>query len=202
MRALRAALSVEDQPPGSPVAGETVAGEVVAALADAAEHGRRLGLRYRSPSGEDTERDVDPYGVVWLGRRWYLVALCHLRADLRTFRLDRICGLEPRAATFVPPLDVDCAEHVRRSIAAAGLWPVEVLLGMPLAEVRRRLPRIHAELEAHPEGVVVRVRVDDLDALARSLVGLGCPFKVHRPPELRAALRRLAAAIAQSAGAE
>ena len=40
-------------------------------------------LRYRSgASGEETERVVDPYGMVYREGRWYAVGYCHLRTDL------------------------------------------------------------------------------------------------------------------------
>ncbi len=42
----------------------------------------------------------------------------------------------------------------------------------------------------------MRCRVQDLHWLAHSLVGLGMPLVVQRPPELRDALRSLAAEVA------
>ena len=35
-------------------------------------------------------RDVDPYALVHIGGKWQLVGYCHLRNDIRHFRLDRI----------------------------------------------------------------------------------------------------------------
>ncbi len=54
-------------------------------LATAVRDGRPIAMRYAKP-GETNERVVSPLLVE--GR--YLVAYCHLRADERTFRLDRI----------------------------------------------------------------------------------------------------------------
>ena len=42
------------------------------------------------------ERDFDPYGIVFNEGYWYTTGYCHLRHDLRTFRLDRIVTLEAR----------------------------------------------------------------------------------------------------------
>ncbi len=95
------------------------------------------------------------------------------------------------------PADVDCAEYARRGIASTGRWSIEAVLHLSPAEARRRLTRIHADLDPHPDGVTLRTRVDDLDALARFLVGVGCAFQVRQPTELSTALRCLAAEIAR-----
>jgi len=64
-----------------------------------------------------------------------------------------------------------------------------------LDELRQHVPVSMATLEPEAEGVVLRCHVQDLDWIARFLVGLGCPMVVRRPPELRHALGRLAAEI-------
>ena len=54
-------------------------------------HGQQIvRLRYQSPSGDESERDFDPYGLAFSGGRWYTVGFCHLRKNLRSFRLDRV----------------------------------------------------------------------------------------------------------------
>ena len=45
-------------------------------------------------SGEQTlGRTVDPYGLVYYANCWHLIGYCHLRRDMRDFRLDRISRL-------------------------------------------------------------------------------------------------------------
>ncbi len=39
---------------------------------------------------EELERTVDPYGLLLVGDEWYLIAFCHLRRAIRTFRLSRL----------------------------------------------------------------------------------------------------------------
>jgi len=162
------------------------------ALTTAAQATRRVHLRYRA--GEDvTERDIDPYGVVHHAGRWYAVGWCHLRADVRMFRLDRIVNLEPRQDTFARPLDFDCAEYVLHSLATIPLgWAIEVLLELPIEEARQRIAPDTGTLESVRGGVVLRLQADHLDWVARLLIQVGCPFRVLQPPELRDALRGLA----------
>jgi predicted DNA-binding transcriptional regulator YafY len=171
--------------------------EVVATLGVAAQEERQVWLRYVSVREEETGRAVDPYGIVYLGGRWYVAGYCHLRGDLRTFRLDRVLAVEPRAESFIRPPNFDSLAYVEHALATIpGTWRVEVLLRVNLERARRLVPARLALLEATAEGVVLRVFADDLDWTARLLVGLGCPFEVRHPPELRDALRQLAAEVA------
>ncbi len=75
-------------------------------------------------------------------------------------------------------------------------WPVEVLLALPPEEVRRRVPAAYGTLEPAAGGTTWRCQDDDLDGVARFLIGLGCRLRVHQPPQLREALRRIAREIA------
>ncbi|MGI3783629.1 MAG: helix-turn-helix transcriptional regulator, partial [Janthinobacterium lividum] len=47
-------------------------------------------------------RRVEPFRLVPLGRRWYLVGYDLDRADWRTFRIDRISGAEGTGVPFAP----------------------------------------------------------------------------------------------------
>jgi predicted DNA-binding transcriptional regulator YafY len=183
-------------------ATEVPTSATVVALSAAAHEGRRVWLRYASAGGTETERAFDPYGLVYLIGRWYAAGHCHLRGDLRVFRLDRIRALEPRDETFARPPGFDSLAYVQETLATMpGAWRAEVLLLVTPEEARRRVPPHMATLEATPDGVLLCFYAESLDWLAREIVALDLPFVVRDPPELRAALRRLADRIAASAEA-
>jgi len=171
-------------------------------LSTAAQLTQRVWMRYRS-GNEETQRTVDPYGIVLHQGNWYAVGWCHLREDVRIFRLDRILAVEVRGVgvgvgvgvgeNFVRPLDFDPAEYVLNSMATLPFgWRIEVLLELSLDEAKRRLPPDTGTFEATKHGVLLRAHSDNLDWVARLLVYAGCPFRVLRPPELRDALRNKA----------
>jgi predicted DNA-binding transcriptional regulator YafY len=169
----------------------------------AAQQRRRIQMHYRASNDRETERALDTYGVVFYDGRWFAVGHCHLRAGLRVFRLDRVLRAELRDEQFVRPDGFDSLAYVVRSLASApGTWAVEVLLETTLDVARERVPAAMATLDPEPGGVVLRCHVQQLDWVARFLVGLECPLVVRQPPELRQALRRLAAEIAQIAERE
>jgi predicted DNA-binding transcriptional regulator YafY len=172
----------------------------VLAVGAAVHEGRRLFMRYASAASEETERRVDPYGLVHMIGRWYAPGYCHLRADLRLFRLDRIREITVLDESFARPIDFDPLAFVQEALAVApNVWHVEAVIRASLGNVREVVPPHEATLEAIDDGVVIRLNVEVLDAAARYLIGLGWPFCVRQPSELRAVLRGLAIDIAAAA---
>jgi predicted DNA-binding transcriptional regulator YafY len=153
----------------------------------------RLHIVYRAQTGDRTERDVDPYQVVYRAGRWYLVGHCHLRADLRVFRLEYIQHARALDATFAPQV-VDAIAAVERAIAQTPWrWEFAVQADAPMEALRSRMPATVATLHPQANGMVLlQGYADDLDILACTLAGLRCPLVILRPDELRDAFRALA----------
>jgi predicted DNA-binding transcriptional regulator YafY len=173
---------------------------VVLTLSAATQQERRVWMRYQAGQAEVTERAVDPYGLIFHTGFWYAVGYCHLRQDLRVFRLDRVLQAELLEEPFRRPPGFDSVDHFRRSIASMpGTWKVEVLLEMPWEEAERQVPPTMAMLERVQGGVMLSCYTQELSWLAHFLVSLRCPLVVREPPELHEALRALAAEIAQLA---
>ncbi len=174
--------------------------EIVTTLSIAAQQERRVLLRYSAWDASETERAVDLYGLVYRSGFWYAVGYCHLREDLRVFRLDRVRSVQMRDETYSRPRHFDCLEYVTRSIAMTpGQWRVEALLEVTLAEAQRIVPASLATLEETEDGVIFRCNSSNLEWISYVLVSLECPFIVLTPPELRDALRELAEKIVMMA---
>jgi hypothetical protein len=92
-------------------------------LSAAAQARQRVHLDYRSGEQQTTARDFDPYGLVWRGGRWYAVGHCHLRRDVRSFRLDRVIAVRALPASFGRPDDFDALAHLARSVATDAARP-------------------------------------------------------------------------------
>jgi predicted DNA-binding transcriptional regulator YafY len=176
-------------------AGVPVGGDTVLLLADAIRRRRRVRTAYRSFSGEKTERDLSPHGLVVHAGRWYLAAHDHGRDDLRTFRVDRMWRTAVRddGPAITAPEGFDAVAHVSRSLARVPwTWEVEVLLALPADRAAERIPPTLGELFEEEDGTLLRMRVTSLDWMASVLAGLGCPFTIRRPAELRESVRALA----------
>jgi predicted DNA-binding transcriptional regulator YafY len=180
------------------VAASAPAADVLLTLGEATHDRRRVRLEYTSWSGAASERELDPFGLVFHAGRWYVTGHDQLRGAVRTFRLDRIASVRQVGAGTAPPAGFDPVGTVVASIASVP-WAtaVEVLLHAPAEEVRARLPRTAGTLEAHPGGTLLRARAQRLDGMATMLAGLGWRFTVHSPDELRTAVRELARRLAE-----
>jgi len=175
---------------------------LVGLLSYAARICQKVHIAYRSSVGGTTERTIDPYGVVNLGRRWYVACHCHLRDDTRTFRIDRISSAVLLEERFDPPASVDSLDLVLRSIAAIpGTYQVEVWLETSLAYAQHMVSPTYGRVEEQDGGVLFRCQIDDLGNLARYIVNLGVPFRVIQPDELRAAFGHLASELTAVASA-
>lgn len=167
--------------------------KVVIALCVARMQARTVQMRYQSWRTDITERKLDPYGIVCRQGFWYVVGYCHLRTELRTFRIDRILHVEMLDETFKPPSEFDCAAFAARSLASTPVGQlVEVLLDTTLEHVECRVPAGLAVLEQTPDGVIFRCYMQHLEWVAHLLLGLECPFTIRQPPELCDAFRALA----------
>jgi predicted DNA-binding transcriptional regulator YafY len=174
------------------------AGDVVSTLGEATRASRRVRLVYDGGGGRRTQRDVDPYGLVYRRGIWYATGYCHLRRERRLFRLDRIVTATLQESTFTPPADFDPVHEVQRALATMtlpGERRVTVLLETTLAAARERISPAAGTLRATPPGqipagVVFRASGPSLEGAAAYLAGLGFPLRVLDPPALRDALRR------------
>src|SRR5689334_16988275 len=112
-----------------PLASTAPSDVVLTTVSSAAQLKRRIHLRYHPAQGEDSERDFDPYGLTYYGQKWYVVGYCHLRNDLRSFRLDRITEADLTPANFERPEHFDPLTHIIQAIATMPRkFPFEVLL--------------------------------------------------------------------------
>ncbi len=65
---------------------------------------RSIEIEYRTKREEKKQcRKIDPYGILqWCGK-WYIIGFCHLRGEIRTFRVERIIKMAHTESTFIRP---------------------------------------------------------------------------------------------------
>jgi predicted DNA-binding transcriptional regulator YafY len=194
VRAIQAVLTLDM--PSRPSSSE----ELIAHFSLAAYQHTQLWIEYQGHRSDKTERMIDVYGLVYHGGYWYAVSYCHLRQDVRSFRLDRVVQARPLETTFDAPPDFDPLGYLLQSIAnMPGTWNVEVLLKLQLREALSLIPPGVAVMEEVEGGVYLRMWAESLEWPARYLIGLRCPLTVYNPPELRDELRRVAQTIVEMA---
>lgn len=190
-----------------PVEDTGVEPELLIELGHAVRGTEQVRLDYRDRTGRDSERRLEPYRIVVLGRRWYLLAFDLDREDWRTFRLDRIHGVHRSTWRFTARADVpDPAAHVQHSVTAAPYEHLAVVrVQAPSGEVAECFPPTYGTVTelrpgGHPEGPLCRLETGagDLDVLAWYLSRLPAPFVVDSPEGLRVRLGELAGRLARA----
>jgi predicted DNA-binding transcriptional regulator YafY len=193
-------------PPGTGPPGTAPPGtEVLLALADAAQRRRPVTIAYTNWRGGASERGFDAYGLVFHAGRWYVTGRDHASGSVRTFRIDRIAsaraGEGSADGSFDVPAGFDPAAQVIAGLAAVPYaHEVSVVLHTDLAEARRRIPPSVGTLTEVPDGVRFDTRAERLAGAAQLLAGLGWPFTIERPDELKTEVRALAGRLLTQVG--
>ncbi len=171
-------------------------------VAQACRDTERLQFVYTAANGDRTERLVEPFRLVALGRRWYLVAFDLDRGDWRSFRLDRLGDPRPTGARFAPRTlpGGDAAEFVRAGIVSRQQsHRVEAEVQSPADDVRARIGQWSTVEPTSAGSCRVRMEADDLSWPALALGMVGAEFTVVSPPELGALLVEWSGRFARAA---
>lgn len=146
-----------------------------------------------------SERAFDIYALAHGNGWWYAVGYCHLRAEVRSFRVDRIVTVTLRDETYTIPADFD----------VYGVMAFEQAAGAPI-QVRMRFLRFGAEVarynrsywqtcDEQPDGTIaVTFRAPDLIWASATALSYGPLVVVEEPPELVEMMKAQAQAILEN----
>ena len=161
-------------------------------------HTVRFGYRARqSQDGASARsvREADPYGLAHVSKAWYLVAYCHLRKDIRNFRVDRMEQLTVLSRSFERPpgFKMDLRDDSQRRMVvralfdrAAADWVREARSFFAVAE------------EERGDGLLVTFKVRQEDDILDWLLSWGGRVRVLEPESLRRRIAEEAAEIVRN----
>ncbi len=179
-------------------------GEVFATLEAATRFRKRVTMTYQAAgNGMTSRRDVDPYGLVYRESAWYLVGWCHLRREVRSFRVDRIAeadmAAKPKSPDFERPPGFDVRAFVNRSPWTFATETVEdVVLRLEAEAADAANEDFGAGSEKTPDGtaVIVSFRCGNPEfAVSRVLAAKGA-IVVEKGDRLKARLAAELEAVA------
>lgn len=176
-----------------------------AILEAATQHRKRVTLRYRTAAtGVLEARDVDPYALIYRQAAWLLVGHCHLRGDIRTFRLDRMVDVQvaprPKSPDFERPPELDARAYANRSpwtFCPEPAEEIELLLGVEAAAVANEDLGAAAQREAVGDGVLVRFACGNTDYVVSRILAAKGSITVCAGDRLRARLAEELSRVAE-----
>lgn len=90
---------------------------VLAELEQAVENGISVEIDYRTGREEQPKnRMIDPYGMLYWNNKWYTIAFCHLRNEIRSFRVERILQIKFNESTFKRPEAFSAREFFMKNL--------------------------------------------------------------------------------------
>lgn len=168
-------------------------------LRRAVRENRRVSMTYHSGSSPHGEpRDIDPYALVHRTGWWYVVAYCHLRLALRTFRVDRIAELALTNQTFAIPADFDIQVYLAQEWQNIPQMKVRMRFTAQFVHLAQYARGYWESIEEQPDGsVVVTFSAPDVYAAASNALAYGPAVTVLEPPEVRLMVKNWAQAAAE-----
>jgi predicted DNA-binding transcriptional regulator YafY len=143
--------------------------------------------------GGSRVREANPYCLAyWLGA-WHLVAYCHMRQDMRNFRLDRMEVLELLPRTFTRAANFQMYQRPKEQTRNI---TVRVLFDREIARwVREGRSYFATAEEETEEGLLVTLMIRQQSDILQWLLSWGSHVKILEPDTLRERLAEEAQAM-------
>jgi predicted DNA-binding transcriptional regulator YafY len=146
-------------------------------------------ISYDSLESGKSEREVDPYALVFRRHAWYLIGFCHKRKEVRIFRINRIEKITLLSRNFVWPIDFSVEKFFASS------W--EVYQGAPTeAKIKfwGKAAKVILSGTHHPDEKITKQRdgsilysltVNGIEEISRWVLEFGENAVVLEPEELK-----------------
>jgi len=133
-----------------------------------------------------SQRGLDPYALVHRWGWWYAIGFCHVRKEVRTFRVDRIVDIALLDTTFTPAPDFNLQEHLKKETEAQPKIIARLCFEAEFATLLAGNHSYWETVEPQADGsVVVTLVAPTLEWAASTALAYGPAVEVLEPPALR-----------------
>ena len=156
-------------------------------------------LKYNSIESGISEREIEPYFMIFIERAFYFVGYCFLRKEMRTFRVDRVLKVTLTDKIFKLRKNINPKAYFRDSwgVFSGETVNVRVLMTGKAARVVQ-MGKHHPNEEikiVDDNKIEYRVTVSGTEEICRWLLGFGGDITVIEPNSLKNEVRKRAAKI-------
>ncbi len=170
---------------------ESVKPKVIEVLLNAVLDRVPVRIDYVTPAGRSSTRTIEPLKLINYQGRWYVIAFCRMRQQVRIFHSARISRIQPLGENFDPPaLDIDGLLNRSFGIFKGdGHAEAKILFTDEAAAIVKE-QRWHAsqKIEDTEEGVILTLPFSDFTELKMKILQFGSRARVLAPPDLKDAV--------------
>lgn len=150
------------------------------------EH-RSVDMNYQSSQvPHPSPRRLDPYALAHRWGWWYVIGFCHVRQEIRTFRVDRISGVTLLEKTFVRCPEFNLQTYLKNELRAQPQMTARLRFEPAFADLVAGNHAYWKTVEPKPDGSVeVTFPAPTLEWAASTTLAYGPAVEVLEPPELR-----------------
>lgn len=164
--------------------------EIINQVNDAALRKKSVEMVYFTMSRKKkSRRVVDPYRVLFYNGTFYLIGLCHVRNEVRTFALDRITMLRVTEKSFIVPGDFSLEEFLHPSFGIVRGKPQSVRVrfdaeaaGYIREKVWHQSQQVHSEKDG---SLILEMTVPVNEEVKSWVMSWGSKAEVLEPRALR-----------------
>jgi len=150
--------------------------------------GNVVRFRYQARHSEsESQRDVSPYSLAHVNNTWQLIGYCHLRHDMRVFRVSRLTELRVLAQQFDRTrYDADWQQIQLRLAAPQHPIVAKLLFDINMIRWIQEDPFFYiSERTETAAGILVTLRAPDVNAVLQWILGWGHHIRMIEPASLR-----------------
>lgn len=168
-------------------------------LYQAVRQGRQVNILYQGKQQKQASwRRINPYVLIYSWGRHYCVAYCQHREAMRSFRLDRIQGIERLETRFTKPADFDPGQYLDEALDARALEEVRLYFPPETARLAHDYRCCWDSFEERPDGsVVAGFHSADLDTATQRVMGILDQARILGPEALKTKVAQAARAIVE-----
>jgi len=150
------------------------------------EH-RSVNMNYQSSQvPHPSQRGLDPYALVHRWGWWYAIGHCHIRQEVRTFRVDRISEVILLDTTFTPSAGFNLQAYLKNEQHAQPQIIARLRFEPSFANILAGNYSYWETVRPQPDGSVeVTFSAPTLEWAASTTLAYGPAVEVLGPPELR-----------------
>ena len=153
-------------------------------LQRAITHQQLLRLQYQDASWQQSEREVEPAGLIYYLGRWHFIGWCRLRQDWRDFRTDRISAVELLAEKVPARPDFSAQEFLQSCVPTPELTASIRFHPVAADRAKREWWQGFGNESQQYQQILLELKTSDWRSLASWLLSFGTSAEVLQPAEL------------------